>query len=209
MAGTLIPSQNVRFALDAMLNLFEVTFVDAATLLAGFIPSGFVFNEDDFRFRIQDVTLPDLSLNTYQVDFLTRTYDKPSSKITANNEFTFNFRVDKQYKFYQFLVNWFNGLHNLGSGMVSTLEGKVCTVQVSPVTTLPGSTAGAATTEPQINGWFFHECFVKNIAGINFAHNAGDPAVISVTMGFMYMDLDVAQPVGTTANSGQDAPAGH
>lgn len=209
MAGTLIPNQSVRFALDAMLNLFDIQFVDAAAKLAAMIPSGFVFNEDDFRFRIQDATTPDLSLNTYQVDFLTRTYDKPSSKITTTNELTFNFRVDKNFKFYQFLVNWFNSVHNMGSGMVSTLEGKVCQVKLAPVTTLPGSAAGEGTAEPSINGWIFNECFPKNIGGINFAHNAGDPVVIPVTLGFMYMDLDVSQPVGTTAGAGQDTTAGH
>jgi hypothetical protein len=199
--GSLIPSQTVRFGLDAMLNLFELDLSDMASQLAAFIPAGYDFSTEDFRFRVQDVNIPDLSLGTYTVDYLTRTYEKPSAKITTPTEFTFNFRVDKLYKLYQFMLNWYNSIHNLGSGTVGTLEGKVCNVVVRPVTTLPGSSGGTPTVAPQINGWTFFECFPKTIGGFNFAHAGGEPAIISITLGFMYMECDVSQPTGTTTDT--------
>ena len=99
---------------DALSNLFELTFASLPTKIIEAI-SG---NPFDLAYRVQSFTIPSSGANIIPLNYKTQTITKVGGKVDVPNEFTFAFRVDRNWKLYQILSIWKNLMANSRTGAI-------------------------------------------------------------------------------------------
>jgi hypothetical protein len=115
--------------------------------------------------RITDLTLPEISIGTYNIDYKTQSFTKPNGKITTPHTFDFTFRIDKFWQVYQGLENWLNFIGNNDSGIMSPdiLAGQASLVRI-PIDIIPIDSNGTVTKA----GWSLTGCFISKLDGVTF-----------------------------------------
>ena len=173
-----IVEQIYRQGDDALANQFDIIISP--------IPLFSVF--DDLKFRALAVDIPEKVIETYQVDYKTTRFTKPSGKIGTANEFTMNFRSDKYWVVYQALTAWKNGIANEVTGAIAE---DVNTAGISTIRTdmslIPIDPNGLITGP----GWKFHKAWPSTIGGVSFDQASGDPIEVSITFQFLKMTNNV------------------
>lgn len=187
----------VNLGLDAMSNLFLVK-IDKN--LSTFLPSPSNEDEgaegvaeDDYgvTYRVQDISIPSTGVNTYEVHYLTQSYERPGGKVEMPREINMNIRMDRDWNIYKALLAWKEATHNQKTGAVAdtlTDENSIRSdIYVWPCDAT-GTKIGATV------GWTIYGAFVKNIGEISFDHSNGDPLVLPVTFGILYYEASIEVP---------------
>ena len=160
---------------DALANLFQISI---GTI--GFLDTYL----DSTVLRVQNFNVPGTGANTYEVHYKTQKMTKVGGKINAPNEFSFDFRVDRNWKLYAGFTAWKNAVANSSTGVIMA-DGIDNTYRV-PVSAW--ATGSDGTTISDFNGWLFKGCFVQNVGDIGFDYSNGDPIIVSITMGYTVME---------------------
>lgn len=159
---------------DALSNLFDMSIGTV----------GFLTDLDSTLLRVQNFTIPATGANTYEVHHKTQMMTKVGGKVDAPNEFTFDFRVDRNYIIYKGFVAWKNAVANSSTGVIGN-DG-TGNVFRTPITIWAVDSDGT-----KVNGfgqWDFKGCFVQNVGDISFDYTSGDPIMCTITMGFLKLD---------------------
>ena len=160
---------------DALTNLWDMSI--------GTIP--FLNDVETTILRITDFTIPGTGVGTYEVNYKTQQFTKPGGKVEAPNEFSFDFRVDRNWLIYKAFVAWKNAVMNNYTGVRGTdAAGSPTRVEVS-VWPVAGEDIGNPISG--VGLWRFEGCFVQDIGDVSLDYGSGDPVTVSVTMGFFRM----------------------
>lgn len=157
---------------DALQNQFQITFAlpPAITPESG-------GESNIISLRVTNLDIPEQSMGTYEVDFRSRKITKPSGKIETGNDFSFTFRVDKEYKTYRSLQRWLNYIGNNKTGALSGDYGANIRTDIT-VSALNPQTDNVIVT------WVLKRCFIKSLAAISFDHSNGEPITVEAQFGF-------------------------
>ena len=159
---------------DALTNLFNIVIE----------PISHLNDIEATIVRIQGFSIPETGAGVYEVHLGTQKITKPSGKVEAVNEFSFDFRVDRNWFIYKGFVNWKNAVINPYTGVIGTddvILNNRTSVVIYPVT--PSS-----DKIENFNPWRFKGCFVQTVGEIPFDITSGDPIICSITMGFLGID---------------------
>ncbi len=159
---------------DAFTNLFNISIA----------PIAFIDNLTSTILRVQNITIPATGANTYEVHYKTQMITKPSGKVDSPNEFTFDFRVDRNWAVYKGFVAWKNAVANTFTGSISS-DSALDNVRI-PITVWAVNANGDPI--PTLGSWTFKGCFCQNVGDVGFDYTSGDPITVTVTMGFLAMD---------------------
>lgn len=132
--------------------------------------------------RTKTISIPSQERGEYTYDYKTRTITKPNGKVTTSNEFTFEFRADKNYIFYKFFSAWLALIGSDSGASRDFVSGG------SPIRT--DMTVKTLDANGDLTGqaWNFTGCWIKSLGDISLDAESGDPVSISVTMVFLNMD---------------------
>lgn len=159
---------------DALANLWDMNF--------GQIP--FMPDLQSAALRIQNFNIPATGANVYEVHYKTQMFTKPGGKVDAPNEFTFEFRVDRNWIIYKGFVAWKNAVANSYTGNIGA-DNATSTIR-TPVTIW--AVGGDGLKLSGVGAWRFDGCFCQNVGDISFDYTTGDPITVTVTMGFLRMN---------------------
>lgn len=159
---------------DAFTNLFNISIA----------PIAFIDNLTATLLRVQNLTIPATGANTYEVHYKTQMITKPGGKVDSPNEFTFDFRVDRNWLVYKGLVAWKNAVANSFTGSIGN-DNALDNVRI-PITVWAVDANGDPI--PSLGSWTFKGCFCQNIGDVGFDYTSGDPITVTATMGFLAMD---------------------
>ena len=159
---------------DALQNLFEISIT----------PISFLSDITSTLLRVQNFTIPSTGAETYEVHYKTQKMTKIGGKVDAPNEFSFDFRVDRNWLIYKGFVAWKNAVANSSSGVIMS-DGATNPFRI-PISAW--ATDGDGVKVGSMGQWDFKGCFVQNIGDVSFDYSSGDPIVTTVTMGYMKMD---------------------
>lgn len=136
-------------------------------------------------FRILTFSVPERSVETYEKHWGTQVYTTPGGKITTPNEFSFTFRIDKNFAVYQLFSIWMSSIADPVTGVMGTDVDNSFRTDISLNTIDSG---GAPTSQ----GWTFFGCYPQQMDGVEFNMESGAPLSMSVTMHFLRFinDLD-------------------
>lgn len=161
---------------DALTNLFDMGIP---------VVSGIPELDTNVRLRIQNFTVPATGANTYEVHYRTQMMTKVGGKVDAPNEFSFDFRVDRNYNVYRAFKTWKNLVANSSSGVIMNDDGLTNPYRV-PISVWPVDSNGDGISGA--GSWTFAGCFVQNVGEVSFDYTSGDPITVTVTMGYIRMD---------------------
>ena len=159
---------------DALANLFEMSFLPIPVLSS-------IQNQ---LIRIQNITIPGITIDTYDVHYKTQMIQKPNGKINDPKEFTFDIRVDRYYLVYKAFVAWRNLIQNPKTGKVALdqpLMNNRTNITVKALNADGTSLAG-------FEKWTFVGCWCKGVGDIAFDYTSGDPLTLTITMGIHLID---------------------
>jgi len=159
---------------DALANLFDIVIA----------PISFLSDIESTVVRIQGFSIPETGNTPYEVHLGTQKITKPSGKVETVNEFTFDFRIDRNWFIYKSFVAWKNAVSNPYTGIIGSddiLNNNRTNVSVYPVT--PGGDRIEG-----FNPWRFVRCFVQSTGSVDFDITSGDPIINTITMGFLGID---------------------
>jgi hypothetical protein len=159
---------------DALTNLFDIS-ID---------PISFIDDLASTLVRVQNLTIPATGANVYEVHYKTQMITKPGGKVDAPNEFTFDFRVDRNWLIYKGFVAWKNAVANSYTGAI----GPDSVSDNYRVNLTAWAVAPDGSVIPNFERWRFVGCFCQNVGDIGFDYTTGDPLILTVTMGFLALD---------------------
>ncbi len=159
---------------DALSNLFEISIS----------PIGFLSDITSTLLRVQNFNIPPTGANTYEVHYKTQMFTKVGGKVNAPNEFTFDFRVDRNWVVYKGFKVWKNAVANSATGVIAS-DGIGNAFRV-PITVW--ATDGNGIKISGFGQWSFAGCFLQNLGEISLDYTSGDPIMLTVTIGYMLMD---------------------
>lgn len=188
-----------RVGEDGLANLFDVNIGTGFPLPVG-IPMGDLPFDGGSFLRVESVTMPEPTINTYDVHFKSLDIERISSKMERPKEFTMTVRNDRLYVIYKFFTSWRNMAHDVTTGAMGD-DGKFfgtsssfrAPITISPCDVLKGENgeqdeatfivdnAGKATN------WVFYGCFPKSVGAITYDYSDGEKITFDVTMGFLEM----------------------
>ena len=160
---------------DALSNEFDIFFpsgIPGFTLLT------------DLAIRTTTVAIPEQSVGTYDTNYKGRKVTKRNNMNETPTEFTFTYRIDKNYLTYIGLSSYFNTYCNqktsaylpditLGGASTSRFPIVVAPVDANGVTVNSGTT--------------FEGCFIKTLGGWSHDNSSGEPLTCDVTVVFYRM----------------------
>jgi len=160
---------------DALQNLFDVIIP----------PFPGALDPVSVNFRVQNFTIPETGVETYEIHYKTQKATKPSGKIAMPNEFSFEFRADKYWLIYNGFKNWKNIIAHTKTGAMAedVKMGQTSSIR-RPVTVISTDANGIPTG----GRWVFEGAFIQSLGEVGFDYTAGEPLTISVTMGFLVLD---------------------
>lgn len=149
-----------------------------------FQPLLFLTQMDPLQFRISNFTIPEFSIGSYDVNYKSQKFTKPSGKIETPNSFSFTFRADKYWTIYQTLLRWKNLIGDDSSGAmaedVGALSGNSAIRTDFSVMTIDSN--GVITSQ----GWQFTKAWLKSLGSVSFDQTSdGRPINIDVTLEYV------------------------
>ena len=143
-----------------------------------------VFSQGDpLRFRITSFSIPEFAVGSYEVNYKTQKFTKPTGRVSETNSFTFSFRVDKYWAIYQALLAWKMAISNDRTGVVAE---DVSITGISPFRTDFTVMTKDSNNVVTSAGWQFTHAFIKSIGSVSF-DNASDGQPISVDVTLEYV----------------------
>lgn len=154
---------------DALQNMFSV----AVTQPTGLTPK--VPGEIDLR--VTEFQKPEVSFGTYDVNYKTLKWTKPSGKTEFSNEFSFTMRIDRAYAWYKFFEDWNKAVLNIDTGDLGTDYG----VEDGATTNLRTLIKVYPAWDATGTGWAFHGCLPKTVPSIGFSQESGDAVTAEIS----------------------------
>ena len=136
--------------------------------------------------RIITVDIPEVSVGTYTIEYKTRTIEKVGGKITTPTQFSFTFRIDKNWDLYKGFISWHSAIANQGSGVIQA-DASGTSVGASLIRTSIEIQTVDHNDEPTGMNWDFEGCWPVNVSGVGFDQASGDPLTATITMSFLRM----------------------
>lgn len=159
---------------DALSNLFDMEI--------GTIP--FIPNLQSTVLRVQNFEIPATGANTYEVHYKTQMFTKPAGKVNAPNEFSFEFRVDRNWAIYKGFAAWKNAIANSYSGAIGP-DGGETNFRV-PISVW--AVDGNGLSPGGLGVWRFEGCYITELGSVGFDYTSGDPITVSVTMNYLRLN---------------------
>jgi len=173
-----MPAQNflntliTQHAEDALTNHFEVIFN----------PINALKDQADYTsplaIRVLTASIPAQTISTYEVPKRGRKFSRPSGLSEQSYEFSFTYRIDKNFNAYRMISDWMKVIQAPVTMAMSSDVG------LNAIRTFV--TVNAVDTLGNIRAtWIMEGFFPKEQAAIEFDENSGDPLIISVTGDFL------------------------
>lgn len=159
---------------DALGNLWEISF----------LPIPFLPDLESAILRITNLTIPGSGANTYEVGYQQQTLKKVGGKVDGPNEFSFTFRVDRNWLIYKAFLLWKNAVANPHTGVIGP-DGPGAETRTD-VNVWAIDSDGSPL--PNFGRWSFRDAFVQNVGDVSFDYGSGDPITVDITMGFVTLD---------------------
>ena len=141
--------------------------------------------KDRLKFRTTQIDIPGFVKGAYEVHWKAQKFEKPNGKDETPKTFTSTFRVDKYYVVYKALQAWWQYICNSDSGALAEDVGAVTgTSNIrTDIMVKTIDTQGITTNE----GFKFERAWLKEMAGIGYNVQQGDPIEIQLTWSFVKM----------------------
>ena len=165
---------------DALANLWEISFApfDVGPQVEG-------LTDNLFR-RIEEVSIPEVGVDTYEVYYKSIKFTKPKARSTMENEFTFTYSVDNDYALYKAFTLWQNQIFNQVTGKMGADEG-LGLRRIPLISVQACDRNGVPLTGTEFGKWNFYGCFIQNHEGISFGYEDDDPIKCEVTIHYLTM----------------------
>jgi hypothetical protein len=161
---------------DALANVAEIL-----------IPEFSLFGplKENLRFRTKTINVPGFTMGSYEVNWKSQKFEKPSGKDETEKTFTFTFRVDKYYTVYKALLAWWQYICNSDNGALAEDVGAVSGTSNIRVDIIVKTidTQGVTTNE----GFKFERAWLKSLGSISYDVGNGEPIDMECTMSFVKM----------------------
>ena len=159
------------FGEDALQNHYNM-------IIPPFLGAGNILN---LNLRVTNVDIPAQDIAYYTITKGGRTLTRPSGVSAQGNEFTFNYRPDKQYDSYKSISNWMKLIKDpiLATGLSDSglVGGGGPSLFRVPII------IQALDTNNIINNiWTLVGCWPSNQSNLSFSEDSGDPLDVTVTM---------------------------
>ncbi len=136
-----------------------------------------ILNINQMNIRVQTIDIPDTEIQTYEVTKGGKKATRRSGIQGTANEFTFTYRVDRNFITYNSIDAWMSLIHHDLTGAQPLAESAVRI----PIQVVGRDANGDITTA----GWTMRGCYPSSHSGISFDEENGDPLEASVTMQFI------------------------
>lgn len=135
-----------------------------------------------FNIRVEKFTSPALSYEAYKVHYKTEFADKPSGKQSGEKKLTMTLRVDKEYKAFKSILNWYSIIHDTETGAASRDFRDGTPIFRVPITVMyqdaNGEMLGTET---------YYNCFPVDIPQRAYTYDTGNP--IKLDLSFYYSSM--------------------
>lgn len=159
---------------DALANHFQINIPNFPGVL----------NLEGTNIRVLTVEIPERTVSTYEIHYRSQKLTKYGSKDTTPNQFTFTYRVDKNWQVYKGLESWHRLLNDPITGaQVPDFENGISGIRV-PISVICIDSSGQITS----TGWSFQGCFPSNVPSVSFSMEDGNPIIVTQNMEFITMD---------------------
>jgi len=172
----------------------DSTAMDSITILAG-----------SWNVRASSVTLPELTVNTYKVDYKGIDLTRPNAEITGERKLSIKFRVDADYALYKKLLQW-KRLYGRDSAEGQILDiksasatgdtdlvkktGTIRIYGLKPKGTLDDANSAGAPDTAARPIWTFNKVACTKIGVPTFARESS--AIIEVETSFIFTSYSLA-----------------
>lgn len=142
----------------------------------------------NLNMRILGVTIPEKTINTYEIVKRGRKFERPSSLDENNKDVEINYRIDKYWNCYNSLMNWSQFIQNNETFAMASDSGPNGMGGASEfrhdveIWSLPNLNA----TVPN-NIWTLKGAWVKEMSSVEFSEESGEPIEGSFTLSCMYI----------------------
>lgn len=160
---------------DTFKNYFKLQIVSPEKISAKW--------EEEFSIRVNDVAVPAQTSQLYEVPFLTHKILKKKSTITNPSEFTFNIRVDKEWKVYQAFLEWKKNTENNTTGKLG--EDTATTNFRTDILITPIQKSVTSGIDQNAGSFTFKQCLIKEVGGVGFDYASNDPVSVQITILFL------------------------
>jgi len=132
--------------------------------------------------RVTSVEIPAQAIATYTITKRGKTYTRPSGISEQGNQFSFNYRPDKQYDTYKAISRWMNLIQDTTTGLMPLSDSGPLGVGGLSLFRVP-VTIIALDANNIINGtWLIMGCWPSEQSALSFSEDTGEPHDVSVTM---------------------------
>jgi len=176
---------------DAMTNLYKVEFS------GGLLDTEYSDLPVALKVRNKDFHPPVFSQDQKNtVSYMTVSVDFPKAVISGTKELTFNFRLDENYRVYQYLLKQqsVTAMGNLGfvtNGVPDSADGgfKISVYAFDRSLSNNEEQIGDPTNDECYRKMYeFNHCWIKKITGLKYSYNTTDAETLTVTVGFFDFD---------------------
>lgn len=166
--------QTIRtFTEDALANQFQMIIP----------PFPGVGNLEQTNLRVLTVDIPEMTHETYEITKNGTKFTRPSGISGNPTEFSFTYRIDKNYEAYLGFIRWHRLIRDPQTGIMAPESSYRVPITVQPIDTAGNALSG---------GWLMQGCFISSHDGISFDEESGDPLTASVTMQMLGYDPIIA-----------------
>ncbi|MDA3856631.1 MAG: hypothetical protein PF569_10335 [Candidatus Woesearchaeota archaeon] len=125
------------------------------------------------------IDIPEYSIGLYEITKNGTKFQRRSGMSEVPTEFSFSFRVDRNYDIYLGFLTWLRLCRDSVTGVMAPES-----VIRFPISVAPVDTGGNQLS----NGWIFQGCFPSNMSGLTFDEDSGDPLTVDITMQMLGYD---------------------
>ena len=167
---------------DALQNLFDIEFTadEKVKVFADKVN----LDLTKMRLRVTEVSIPEITVDTYELHYQGVKVIKPTPKANFGNEFSFSLRIDRDYRWYKFFEIWQEAILSIRTGERG--------IDTGNAVNQPGGDNFRANIRVFPDGlgtndyWNFHDCFPKTIPAISLSNETSEPVVCEITFGCNY-----------------------
>lgn len=158
--------------------------------------------QDPLTFRIHSVSIPERTVNTYDITKRGRRFSRPNGINEQSREVSFSFHPDRAFLTYRVLSAWMTIVQD----NVSMYMGADCgtngstiraDVVVKSIKSLDGNDIQGNSIEDAV--WVLEKAFITSLGGIEFDDETGEPLDVTVTLNCFNI-IYPGEPSGTAFN---------
>ncbi len=163
---------------DALANFYTIILPSKLVSLASF---GTI--KDPLTFRIHNVSIPERTVNTYDITKRGRKFSRPNGLNEQSREVTFNFHPDRNFETYRLLSAWMSLVQDNVSMYMGNDGTAVSEIRADiGVKSISNLTGGIGDNLIDDAYWLLKGAFITSLGGIEFDDESGDPLDVSVTL---------------------------